>query len=126
MCTGGGGLDLVDDIDHLDIATRVEGAVGRHRVVVAGRVDVFEGGDELTWGPCSRGRIHWSLDGGWDGRISGRRRLARLIAVNCIRDVGPFEIAPGCGCCGRRSRGCCPVRVGMSHGSWAVEELVGG
>ena len=126
MCTGGGGLGRVDDIDNLDIATRVKGAVGRHRVVVAGWVDVFEGGDELTWDPCRRGRIHWSLDGGWGGRISGRRRLARLIVGNWIRDVGPFEIAPGCGCRGRRGRVCRPVRGGMPNGSWAVEELVGG
>ena len=94
MCTGGGGLDRVDDIDHLDIATRVEGAVGRHRVVVAGRVDVLEDGDDLTWYPFCRGRGCLSLDGGWSGLSSGRRRRTRLTLVCWIRDEDPFENAP--------------------------------
>ena len=44
MCTGGSGLDGVNDIVHLDITTRVTGAVGRHRMMVAVRIDKFEGG----------------------------------------------------------------------------------
>ena len=74
MRAGGGGLDGVYDIDHLVIATLDAGAVGRHRMMVAVRVDIWEGGENLTRDPFCRGRGCLSLDGSWSGRGSGRRR----------------------------------------------------
>ena len=44
MCPGMRGLDGVNDIVHLGIVTQMTGAVDRHRMMVAVRIDKFEDG----------------------------------------------------------------------------------
>ena len=75
MCVGSGGLDGVYDIVRIGIATLDAGAVGRHRMMVAVRVDIWEGGENLTRDPICRGRGCLRMDGRWSGGGSGCRRL---------------------------------------------------